>query len=302
VAPRGSDIAAHRDTRALMRAAVDDGVRSTARADVRRAAPLRAPRDLRALAAFVVVAGAVVALAFGPETRATNGAMVRGWPAAAATDDGHRADRTNAGDLALVRIEIADLREQVRRDRPDLREKLDRLDALLAAAQAGEIGKAQLLEQVDAILDDGHGVGSPQLADIRDLIHRASPSPPPPPDPPPPTDPGVCQGNGPPEPGDHPKPGLGDSIGNENGPPVLGPETLKRAQFHNEELHGDPGEGVSRRQTIKDAARHGFATRPYARVYAEYRSVLEEVLSSEHVPQGYRTAVKLYFARIHPQD
>ena len=50
-----------------MRAAIDDGLRAAARADVRAASPFRRPRDLRAFAAFAAVGAVISLLSFGPE-------------------------------------------------------------------------------------------------------------------------------------------------------------------------------------------------------------------------------------------
>ena len=56
----------------------------------------------------------------------------------------------------------------------------------------------------------------------------------------------------------------------------------------------------SRRETIAAAARAGFSSVAYKKVYADYRRVVEDTLHAERVPAGYRDVVARYFFAIRP--
>ena len=59
-------------------------------------------------------------------------------------------------------------------------------------------------------------------------------------------------------------------------------------------------DGESTRETILAAAQKGFASRSYKRVYAAYKTIVEEVMHGEKVPSGYKYYVKRYFQKIKP--
>ncbi len=80
------------------------------------------------------------------------------------------------------------------------------------------------------------------------------------------------------------------------------PTKMANAKFENDQLKGAQGQGPSRRQTILTSAQKGFAQTSYRQVYTEYRKVVEEVMSQEKVPQGYKYYVKRYFQRIKPHS
>ena len=94
----------------------------------------------------------------------------------------------------------------------------------------------------------------------------------------------------------------GKQWGDEHDPNLTGDETkIDDAKFNEDQLEGKKGKGPSRRSTIITSARKGFSSVSYSKVYAEYQKVIEEVMSQEKVPQGYRYYVKRYFQRIRPQ-
>ncbi len=66
-------------------------------------------------------------------------------------------------------------------------------------------------------------------------------------------------------------------------------------------VYGKEGAGPTRSQTILGAAEKGFATQAYRKVYGDYTSVSEEVMSKQRVPPGYRFYVKRYFQMIKPR-
>jgi len=61
------------------------------------------------------------------------------------------------------------------------------------------------------------------------------------------------------------------------------------------------GAGPSRAQVIDGAAGRGFASRPYAHVYTEYRAAVEEALGATGVPPGQQYLVRRYFDLIRPR-
>ncbi|HEY7958029.1 MAG TPA: hypothetical protein VII38_22165 [Polyangia bacterium] len=94
----------------------------------------------------------------------------------------------------------------------------------------------------------------------------------------------------------------GDGIGHEHDPNLLGDPTRLAAHHQETRLTGKEGAGPSRSETILGSAERGFATRSYRRVYDDYSSVVEEVMSKERVPPGYRYYIKRYFQLIRPRQ
>ena len=94
----------------------------------------------------------------------------------------------------------------------------------------------------------------------------------------------------------------GDGIGSEHDPNLMGDATRMAGRRHETRVQGKEGAGVSRSETILGSADKGFASRGYRKVYSDYTSVAEEVMSKEHVPPGYRYYIKRYFQLIKPRD
>lgn len=57
---------------------------------------------------------------------------------------------------------------------------------------------------------------------------------------------------------------------------------------------------TSRREAVLVAARAGFASVPYRKVYADYHRAVEDTLHAEQVPSSYRYVVSRYFYKIQP--
>ena len=83
---------------------------------------------------------------------------------------------------------------------------------------------------------------------------------------------------------------------------VTGDPTRFNAKLKDEKLTGIHGQGPSRRETILTSAKKGFAEAAYRKVYADYKKIVEEVMTQEKVPQGYKYYVKRYFQRIKPHS
>jgi hypothetical protein len=94
----------------------------------------------------------------------------------------------------------------------------------------------------------------------------------------------------------------GKEHGDGTDPDLLGESTPKSGDIKDESLQGVHGKGPSTRETILTAAEKGFANRSYEKVYARYRTVVEEVINAEKVPAGYKYYVKKYFQKIKPQQ
>jgi hypothetical protein len=97
-------------------------------------------------------------------------------------------------------------------------------------------------------------------------------------------------------------PGGGDGIGDQHDPNLMGDATRMNGQRHETRVQGKDGAGPSRSQTILGSADKGFASTSYKRVYGDYTAVVEEVMSKEKVPPGYRFYIKRYFQMIKPRE
>jgi len=96
--------------------------------------------------------------------------------------------------------------------------------------------------------------------------------------------------------------GHGDGIGDQHDPNLMGDATRLNGQRHDTRVQGKDGAGPSRSQTILGSAEKGFASTSYKRVYGDYTAVVEEVMSKEKVPPGYRFYIKRYFQLIKPRE
>jgi hypothetical protein len=93
-----------------------------------------------------------------------------------------------------------------------------------------------------------------------------------------------------------------DGIGQEHDASLFGDATKLVGQRHETRVQGQLGTGPSRSETILGSAEKGFASSSYKRVYGDYQSVVEEVMSKERVPPGYRFYIKRYFELIKPRE
>lgn len=95
----------------------------------------------------------------------------------------------------------------------------------------------------------------------------------------------------------------GERWGTEHDPNLTDdPTRMSNPKFADDQLKGREGQGASRRETILTSAQKGFAQTSYRKVYTDYKKVVEEVISQEKVPQGYKYYVKRYFQRIKPHS
>jgi hypothetical protein len=144
----------HPDTRALMEAAIADAQAHADRANPRVAAPFKTPRDTRAAAAFLVIAGAVASLGFSPDTHR----LADFWPkpvddaqaaAAAALRDKQALD---SDDINYARQYVEELRAIAEQSKdPALLDLSKQLSELLDKAERGDISKEDLLARMDEL-------------------------------------------------------------------------------------------------------------------------------------------------------
>jgi hypothetical protein len=105
------------------------------------------------------------------------------------------------------------------------------------------------------------------------------------------------QGGQPGEPG-------GKGIGHEAGADPKGKNaTDPKMSTEDVQAEGlDTKQGATNAQVILAAADRGFQGRPYKRVYREYRTVAEDQINKEDIPDGFRFYVRRYFQLIRPRE
>jgi hypothetical protein len=119
--------------------------------------------------------------------------------------------------------------------------------------------------------------------------------------------PGQGQGQGQPKDGkgnggDGNQPG-GQGIGTGHSGDVAGKRTDPKMDTSDVQAQGlDSGQGPSNSEVILSAAERGFKGTPYKKVYKDYRSVAEEQINKDQIPDGYRFYVQRYFQLIRPRE
>ena len=64
----------------------------------------------------------------------------------------------------------------------------------------------------------------------------------------------------------------------------------------------DTKQGPSNAEVILSAAERGFTGKPYKNVYKQYRTVAEDQIDTEKIPDGMRFYVRRYFNLIRPRE
>lgn len=97
--------------------------------------------------------------------------------------------------------------------------------------------------------------------------------------------------------------GKGDGAGKGSGGPIAGSATDPSMGTQDVEAQGlDTGQGPSNSQVILSAAERGFQGEAYEKVFTQYRTVAEENIAKETIPDGYRFYVQRYFQLIRPRE
>jgi hypothetical protein len=64
----------------------------------------------------------------------------------------------------------------------------------------------------------------------------------------------------------------------------------------------DSGQGTASAEVIYGAAERGFVGKGYQKVFTDYQTVAEQVMTQDEIPPGYRFYVRRYFQLIRPRD
>jgi len=89
--------------------------------------------------------------------------------------------------------------------------------------------------------------------------------------------------------------GRGGDIAGQRTDPTMGTQDVQAQAV-------DSQEGPSNSEVILSAAERGFKGAPYKKVFTQYRTVAEEQINKEQVPDGYRFYVNRYFQLIRPRE
>lgn len=140
----------HNDlTHGMMVAAIRDGILAAPRANIRAAAPLSWPRDVRVAAAFFAVSAVTAGLSL--PVKHPYLAVVAPQRGGATGSDSSKDSAVlfDADEMAYIQTIVADLKSAAQRDQvPELDEFAATVEKLLAKANRGEITKEALLEQL----------------------------------------------------------------------------------------------------------------------------------------------------------
>lgn len=299
-------------------AAIDDAIRAVPRARVEAAAPYAVPRHARAAAAYLIAA---IVLAIVLPAAIAPGGPRRLALQAPPAEPGPKLGPDGTWDVGYPRDTVDQLRGiAIQRDAPAFVALADDLDRQLDRLALGAIDHDELLESLSraeraamnaAPVDDAVAMA---VGDVREAVGRMVPGrkmarlgppppppvPPPPPPPPPPANPGG--------PGTEPADG-GHGHGHEpsdhwgtGAAALFGVPTPPDPATADVRVDGDPPDATgSIRSTIRDAARRGFASTPYAHVYQDYAAITEHVMHAEAIPLSHRYLVKKYFWAIRPE-
>lgn len=97
--------------------------------------------------------------------------------------------------------------------------------------------------------------------------------------------------------------GKGDGAGKGSGGPIAGNATNPDMGTQDVEAQGlDAGSGPTNSEVILSAAERGFQGEAYKKVFTQYRTVAEENIAKETIPDGYRFYVQRYFQLIRPRE
>ncbi|HRI68092.1 MAG TPA: hypothetical protein PK156_27835 [Polyangium sp.] len=97
--------------------------------------------------------------------------------------------------------------------------------------------------------------------------------------------------------------GKGDGAGTGRGGEIKGDRTDPKMSTQDVNAQGlDSGGGPSNSEVILSAAEKGFKGGGYKKVFTQYRTVAEDQINKEKIPDGYRFYVNRYFQLIRPRE
>jgi hypothetical protein len=117
--------------------------------------------------------------------------------------------------------------------------------------------------------------------------------------------PGSAPGAGQGQPGEDGQPGgeVGKGAGRGHDDQVAGDPTKMEGKTQDVTAAGvDSGQGAASAEVIYGAAERGFVGKGYQKVFTDYQTVAEQVMTKDEIPPGYRFYVRRYFQLIRPRD
>ena len=95
----------------------------------------------------------------------------------------------------------------------------------------------------------------------------------------------------------------GKEFGSGAGGDPKGDATDLKVDTHDVRAEGlDTGQGPTNAEVILSAAKRGFTGKPYQNVYKQYKTVAEDQIETEKIPDGMRFYVRRYFQLIRPRE
>lgn len=117
--------------------------------------------------------------------------------------------------------------------------------------------------------------------------------------------PGSSPGTSPGQEGESPGDGSasGKSFGTGHDDKLAGDPTKLEGKTQDVTAAGvDSGQGAASAEVIYGAAERGFVGKGYQKVFTDYQTVAEQVMTQDEIPPGYRFYVRRYFQLIRPRD
>jgi ABC-type transporter Mla subunit MlaD len=97
--------------------------------------------------------------------------------------------------------------------------------------------------------------------------------------------------------------GTGRSYGSGHDDALAGDPTKLEGKTQDVTAAGvDSGQGAASAEVIYGAAERGFVGKGYQKVFTDYETVAEQVMTQDEIPPGYRFYVRRYFQLIRPRD
>ncbi len=102
---------------------------------------------------------------------------------------------------------------------------------------------------------------------------------------------------------DTPGGGVGKGAGHGHDANLVGDPTKLEGKTQDVTAAGvDSGQGAASAEVIYGAAERGFVGKGYQKVFTDYQTVAEQVMTQDEIPPGYRFYVRRYFQLIRPRD
>jgi hypothetical protein len=215
---------------------------------------------------------------------------------------GKSADHMKSGAEDMNRMARQQLSDK---EKQELKQKLEELRELL---RQGGPGKEEQMRRLQQFAQRARGQKGDAPPDGEGKQGRAGQKGPPqltlgPGGSPLPMPGGGNPGPGGQQPGGAESPASGSEAGAGEGPEMKGKATNLDGKTEDVTAAAvDTGQGAASSEVVFGAAERGFTGRRYQKVYAQYRTVAEDVLERDTIPAGYEFYVRRYFQLIRPRQ